>query len=191
MLDLARRERRLAPLFGVLDGLDDGGLAGEGEVAGGWGCNAFELETGVGVGDRLKNNNASRAADLAKPAEVDKEQAKQAQRTCFYPRLARLNHSCVPNARCTRPLKREDWSVQLRATRDIAVGEEVCISYLGSRGRSGGRRSKDVIGRRKEELWANWGFWCACAGCVTGMEWDVVESEEEGEGRVLRSHRRS
>lgn len=39
-----------------------------------------------------------------------------------------INHSCVPNAECTFP--NGDFTLSLVATRAIAAGEEICISYL-------------------------------------------------------------
>jgi tetratricopeptide (TPR) repeat protein len=79
-------------------------------------------------------------------------------------RAAYINHSCIPNA------EREfvgDLMV-LRATRDIAAGEEIVHSY---------DESGDYDARR-ETLQATWGFGCDCALCVAEKGDDVAVREK-------------
>ena len=42
----------------------------------------------------------------------------------FYPLFSNLNHSCIANS---RPVKRPDFTVEVRATRRIAAGDEICF----------------------------------------------------------------
>ncbi len=80
-------------------------------------------------------------------------------------RAAYINHSCVPNA------EREfvgDLMV-VRATRDIAVGEQIFHSY---------DQSADYEARQKV-LMATWGFDCGCALCA-------AEKGDEPAGRETR-----
>ncbi|RFU26468.1 hypothetical protein B7463_g9870, partial [Scytalidium lignicola] len=69
-----------------------------------------------------------------------------------------LNHSCSPNV---------DWrhdtassEVTMFATRDCKKGEELCISYIGSRG-----NDMNVIDRRKK-LTGWFGMACRCQKCM-------------------------
>ncbi|KUJ09695.1 uncharacterized protein LY89DRAFT_657159 [Mollisia scopiformis] len=78
-----------------------------------------------------------------------------------------LNHSCEPNV---------DWrhesascAVTMFATREVAVGEELCISYIGARGDGLGVRE------RRRMLMGWFGMDCGCGRCVR-------EAREEEEG---------
>lgn len=75
---------------------------------------------------------------------------------------AYVNHSCVPN------LRKEyvGDTMVLRATRRIAAGEEVFISYDESRD----------YGVRRAALMTTWGFECDCKRCA----------EEKGSGLAVR-----
>ncbi|KAK3897686.1 hypothetical protein C8A05DRAFT_19589 [Staphylotrichum tortipilum] len=82
-------------------------------------------------------------------------------------RAAYINHSCVPNAE--RELVGDLMIV--RATRDIAVGEQIFHSY---------DQSADYEARQKV-LITTWGFECGCALCVVekGDEPAVRETRRE------------
>lgn len=74
----------------------------------------------------------------------------------LYPSASLFNHSCLPNVRKAREGRRwRFWS-----SRDIGVGEEVCITYLG-----GDERTMNVQERR-DRLKGGWEFDCACQGCT-------------------------
>ena len=73
----------------------------------------------------------------------------------IYPSASYFNHSCNPNVRKGR--KGRAWVFE--AAREIAVGEECCITYLG-----GDERDLNV-GQRRQRLRENWGFDCACVRC--------------------------
>lgn len=71
-----------------------------------------------------------------------------------WPSASYFNHNCDPNTDKERV--RRTWV--FRAKRDIAVGEEICISYLG----------KDMSILREERnalLKKTWGFDCICQRC--------------------------
>lgn len=64
---------------------------------------------------------------------------------------ARFNHSCRPNAF----IDSSKSQAMVRAVRDIAPGEEVCVSYVPVACRL----------ERRRELLAHWGFVCQCERC--------------------------
>lgn len=83
-------------------------------------------------------------------------------RSAMFTRLARANHDCAPNAaHLWDPRVRGD-AVALVATRDIARGEEVTVTYV------------DVLAgaaERRQRL-AQYGFRCDCASCTAAGETD-------------------
>lgn len=92
------------------------------------------------------------------------------------PLYSMFNHSCDPNV---------DWrhdehnsTVTLFATRDITVGEEMCISYI--KGADMGRRE------RQRSLMTWLGMDCACQRCVdeTAAEEKVFEDGRKEDGVV-------
>ncbi|KAH7407779.1 hypothetical protein BKA64DRAFT_430273 [Cadophora sp. MPI-SDFR-AT-0126] len=75
--------------------------------------------------------------------------------TSLFPRIARINHSCLPNAQGNfhEPLGK----FNVHATRDIRPGEEVSLNYLLETG-----ALRHV---RVENLSKGYGFDCACPAC--------------------------
>ncbi|KAH8114078.1 SET domain-containing protein [Phellopilus nigrolimitatus] len=73
---------------------------------------------------------------------------------------SRVNHSCIPNS--VTSFDDKTLFVELRATRDISVGEEITITYvpeLGSRA------------DRQKELQSKYYFTCTCERCTApGVE---------------------
>ncbi|KAL5332960.1 S-adenosyl-L-methionine-dependent methyltransferase [Aspergillus crustosus] len=82
-----------------------------------------------------------------------------------YPRASIANHSCAPNI-----THKPDQHCQMvfTATRDIAVGQECCISYFDM-------TQYVTIKERREHLQGSFRFKCGCARCVE------EEDEEESE----------
>eukprot|EP00658_Telonema_sp_P-2_P032874 TRINITY_DN24241_c0_g1_i1.p1 TRINITY_DN24241_c0_g1~~TRINITY_DN24241_c0_g1_i1.p1 ORF type:complete len:250 (+),score=33.15 TRINITY_DN24241_c0_g1_i1:231-980(+) len=76
------------------------------------------------------------------------------------PLIAQLNHSCSENLvpAPKSPLCSGLVVVEVKAKRDIAEGEQLCINYLS------GRQQKQCAQRRKQVL-SRWGFECGCALC--------------------------
>lgn len=72
----------------------------------------------------------------------------------IFPTACRINHACAPNATnfWNEPLQQ----LTIHAVRAISAGEEITISYGGS------RRNREV---RQQELHANFKFTCTCALC--------------------------
>lgn len=93
----------------------------------------------------------------------------------LFPGIARLNHSCVPNAQANfhEPL----GTFNVHAIRDIAEGEEVCLSYLAENG--------EVSGVRRRKLEEGYGFVCGCVACDLS-----TRHGKEGEESRLRMQRR-
>jgi len=83
---------------------------------------------------------------------------------CFgyglWPIASYWNHSCAPNVQKRRVGR--TWSFW--AARDVQVGEELCISYLGGDERVMG------VDERREKLRAVWGFECECEKCGEEVE---------------------
>ena len=95
----------------------------------------------------------------------------------MYLAIARLNHSCVPNAQQTHlPATGEEV---LHASRAIDVGEEVCDCYIDL------RQSRADRQRNLQELFR---FTCACAACTMPPDpraddaWRVRAGRFEDEG---------
>ncbi|KAH9251709.1 hypothetical protein BASA81_010379 [Batrachochytrium salamandrivorans] len=76
-----------------------------------------------------------------------------------------LNHSCEPNAEIVFESGTNQATV--RATKPIAVGEEVYISYVDS---------EDGLQDRQEQL-RDYGFVCECGRCRQEQEWMDQQSE--------------
>eukprot|EP00978_Attheya_sp_CCMP212_P038243 scaffold187793_cov55-Attheya_sp.AAC.5 len=76
--------------------------------------------------------------------------------------VARMNHSCDPCAE-VRGHEFVDCHVDVVAKRDIAIGEEICISYINL-GPSVGR-SATLKHKRMKELKARYLFLCDCSRC--------------------------
>ena len=77
-----------------------------------------------------------------------------------YPEAALFNHSCMPNVgrlQCGGKDGGGVVSARFVALRDIAVGEELCISYCSPGGSTAQRQGK---------LRAEYGFSCQCALCA-------------------------
>ena len=86
---------------------------------------------------------------------------------CLEPFVALINHSCEPNAHYVF----EGTELRVRASRDIAEGEEVTFSYLGQVG--------DYEGRR-QLLQKLWKIRCACSVCT-----ECLWTEDYGFGRSM------
>ena len=82
--------------------------------------------------------------------------------TALYSQLACINHSCAPNAE-VRPAPSGCAEALVVATRPIAPGTEVTISYIDANQRA------SVTERRRELL--EYGFECACEKCEQEMQW--------------------
>ena len=84
--------------------------------------------------------------------------------------ISRFNHSCSPNARTS-------WNPEINrmrvyALRDIALGDEIFVSYLSSRNVYGSSRAE-----RQTALTSKYMFTCACTACgLQGLS--AVASDE-------------
>jgi hypothetical protein len=90
-----------------------------------------------------------------------------------FPRISRVNHSCVPNAQGNFHAGMGRFNVH--ATRDIEKDEEVTLNYLQELG--AGRE------KRQERLVGGYGFECECPACDMKLE-----SARRGEKRRLKMH---
>lgn len=84
---------------------------------------------------------------------------------------SKINHSCNPNAEIRFPFSNN--ILQVVALRDIAEGEEVCISYLDECELNRSRHS------RQKYLEENYLFACECDKCQEEIDQPDVTSDEE------------
>uniref|UniRef100_A0A0A9WCY4 SET and MYND domain-containing protein 5 n=2 Tax=Lygus hesperus TaxID=30085 RepID=A0A0A9WCY4_LYGHE len=84
-----------------------------------------------------------------------------------------VNHSCEPNARINFP--RSDHTLVLEATRPIAPGDEICISYLDE---CMLERSRHTRNKTLKEFYL---FECKCDKCIAQSDQPDVTSEEESD----------
>jgi hypothetical protein len=82
----------------------------------------------------------------------------------LFPLTTHCNHSCTPNAQI-RSQEFADALIDVVATRDIAAGEEICISYIDLGGVGHGRRRSTF--QRRKELQGRYLFQCECSACVS------------------------
>lgn len=73
----------------------------------------------------------------------------------LYPEASYFNHSCSPNI----SKKRVGHAWEFTMAKEIAEGEQLCITYLG-----GDEKDLTVVERR-ERLEGVWGFVCMCERC--------------------------
>lgn len=110
-------------------------------------CNAFALPP-VNVDNPFDLSVSEMAKDLS---ELAKGSAG------IWIRLSYINHSCIPNSQM---IFHGDLAT-IHATRPIAAGEEITLSYTGE--------YKDFEVRTKEMKFS-WGFQCKCALCKADAE---------------------
>ena len=79
------------------------------------------------------------------------------QGSAVYPNLARINHSCFPNVRQEQDISVSgEVQMQIIASRDIEINEEINISYIDIR---------QTTERRREQLDMSYRFHCVCTLC--------------------------
>lgn len=93
-------------------------------------------------------------------------------RRAVFRTVARLNHSCVPNAQGNLNTALPGGQFTIHALREIADGEEITISYL--------HNELEIRSARQKRLKEGYGFECAC---------EICSSVNAGE-RHERSHQR-
>jgi hypothetical protein len=91
--------------------------------------------------------------------------------TAMFSTACKMNHSCDPNV--VLLYRTRHWGEPLVghvvAIRDIAPGEELCISYIDV---------WETLETRTEQL-ANYGFLCHCNKCTRERNGECLEKEEE------------
>ncbi|KAM0621778.1 hypothetical protein ACHAQG_006321 [Verticillium nonalfalfae] len=83
-----------------------------------------------------------------------------------FPAISRLNHDCGPNAAAWTG--KTDLVHRAFASKDIAAGEEISISYVDALAPRAERRAR---------MTGSWGFECACRRCAGGDESDARVAE--------------
>ncbi|ETN67879.1 SET and MYND domain-containing protein 5 [Anopheles darlingi] len=91
--------------------------------------------------------------------------------SALYAMQSKINHSCTPNAEIVFP--KSNHVLALRALRDLAAGEEICISYLDECNLQRSRHS------RQKNLREYYLFECQCERCESQIADPDETSEEE------------
>ncbi|KAJ4292345.1 hypothetical protein N0V90_009006 [Kalmusia sp. IMI 367209] len=99
------------------------------------------------------------AIAISKPATADPPYSPPYELALF-PAIARINHSCIPNAQANYHPHQQTFNVY--STRDIVAGEEVSINYLPEHGQ--------LRDRRIAALEEGYGFTCNCPACDLDTE---------------------
>ena len=81
--------------------------------------------------------------------------------TAVYPRISCLNHACKPN--CEVRWLNEDHRGTVVATRAIAAGDELCITYIDDNERADYRKRRASL--------RDYGFECDCTKCESEASW--------------------
>ncbi|OAG07188.1 SET domain-containing protein [Paraphaeosphaeria sporulosa] len=97
---------------------------------------------------KVIGNNNLRVEEISPPSRPAIELA-------LFPSIARINHSCNPNAQANYHPLHQTFNVH--ATRDIPAGEEVSINYLPEHGQ--------LRAQRVAKLEDGYGFTCNCPVC--------------------------
>ncbi|KAG8157307.1 hypothetical protein KVR01_012691 [Diaporthe batatas] len=92
--------------------------------------------------------------------------------------VARLNHSCVPNAQGNLNAALPGSQFTIHALREIAEGEEITISYL--------HNELEVRQERQKWLHEGYGFECACEICSINNHHPPGERHEQSHQRRLK-----
>jgi hypothetical protein len=85
---------------------------------------------------------------------------------CLFPSVSRINHACSPNAHA-RFIPRT-LLMEIKALRDIAVGEEISISY----------GKIELKHAERQRLYKDgWNFKCTCSMC-TASKYEIAGSDQ-------------
>lgn len=113
----------------------------------------------------------------------------------LFPQIARINHSCVPNAHvCYYPSststitatekpasslhhrRRQEGRMVVHALRNLHEGEEVQIAYFSI-----------LLSRPERQTKAQkWGFTCRCPACELPTRHD--DDDDDDDGKIMRHH---
>ncbi|KAH8193875.1 hypothetical protein TruAng_011955 [Truncatella angustata] len=119
--------------------------------------NAMAIGQGMTILNIFCNNNFALSDELGTRA--------------VFPTAARINHSCVPNSQGN--FNELLGSFTVHATRDIATGDEVTISYL--------HNELGLRAARQTKLQEGYGFHCGCELCSGGSQRRMESRERRTE----------
>jgi hypothetical protein len=95
------------------------------------------------------------------PAGIFQSKNHASTASFIFPRIARINHSCLPNADHAMDFSKLAMSVY--ATTSIAAGEEINIEYMPS-------LVQKITSQRQQILKRDFGFLCQCEVCGASEE---------------------
>ncbi|KAH8107391.1 hypothetical protein DFH11DRAFT_1711684, partial [Phellopilus nigrolimitatus] len=96
----------------------------------------------------------------------------------IFPDISRINHSCSPNAVWAFD-SRALWA-EIRATRPIAIGEEITISYIPP---------TDSRAERQQTLKDKYGFTCHCTQCAATAGRAAAAASNERRRQINETNR--
>jgi hypothetical protein len=121
--------------------------------------------TASDASDALQKAACSTTPDL----RTTPPSSRPAYELALFPAIARINHSCNPNAQANYHPLHQTFNVH--ATRDIPAGDEVNINYLPEHGQ--------LRDQRVAKLEDGYGFTCNCAAC----DLDTKEGQQGEQSR--------
>jgi len=96
----------------------------------------------------------------------------------LYLKFSMINHSCDPNTIPDIP-DLDGRRMELRAVKEIKVGQEVTTSYLDP---------WILLGERKEKELENWNFQCKCDSCLQPENAQIKKLRDEEKELTLKEH---
>ena len=115
------------------------------------------------VSSRFEANSFKTDADHVAFMDHVNSSERQQWAYALFPKTARVNHSCTPNAHAhCRP---ESGSQMVYSLRDIQPGDEIEIAYFDF----------TMSVNHRQDRAKSWGFRCTCAACTGTNEFDKSE----------------
>ena len=142
-------------------------------------CDEFVAAAGDNSDQIRKANMASKFKDVT-AIFYNNDISGADDSKCLFLTLALLNHSCAPNTAWSRAGDNVR-QLELRAIRDIEVGEEITVNYISVEG-----RYSDTAARQTRLL-EGWAFTCVCRLCETKAEDNVKAEIRELQARMTEA----
>ena len=91
----------------------------------------------------------------------------------IYVTASRLNHSCQPNVIWSSDDDNPPHRLEVRALRDVSLGEELTVSYI---------KMSDLLPKEKrQQKLSQWGFVCCCTLCSL----EEMQVKKNDEARIV------
>lgn len=114
---------------------------------------------GDGGGGGSDDDDDDDVSDVSHDGEISDEGSST---TGILPMVACMNHSCSPN--CVYEYIEAEAVVRVTATKDVDIGDELCISYLKL------AEHEQSVSERRALLQDRFNFQCECDRCIAEDE---------------------